>query len=661
MRTPTPFLRTDGAALPGNAPDLELLPEDDSTTWIIDFLTAFWGSPTIQEMVGPRRVLSSGFPCVPTRIGFGLEVLLLVWCLPTHVHAQLQFSDQTLAAGSESAYRASGCGEYGGGVVVADLDRDGGPDLFLPSDHERPDTLYINQQNGTFVNEAARWGLESLYTGLGTAVGDVDNDGWIDVFVAAGHAHRFYLKENGMRFRDATVDGGVDRPETVATAASIGATFADYDLDGALDLFVAGTFQSFLYRNDGNGHFEARSEGSGLEFRFAQTLALAPRLVDMDGDRYTELLLAADHGTSGYFVNIGDGTFRDQTFDSGTGLDENGLGQAVADFNGDGRLDWYVTSIFYPHSHWSGNKLYLNRGDNRFDEVAESAGVADGGFGGAAVAVDFDHDGDVDLAETNGTPSSVSASFGTEQSYLWVNDGTASFSEVALDVGFEHFGVGHGMVNLDYDLDGDQDVVIFGAGPARLLRNDLQASDAHWLRVTLDTTVTPDLAPDGLGSLVRATADGKTQIRSVNGGDNYVSSSELSAHFGFGNVSRIDRLTVEWTNGTTTTLDDVPTGQTITIRSPAPRFLRSDANSDGSIGLSDAIDPLTMLFLGGVSLQCHDAADVDDSGAINITAPVLTLQFLFLGNVTPTAPFPNCGEDPTDANLDCQTGRLDDC
>jgi hypothetical protein len=599
------------------------------------------------------------------RLAMCVTCVGLCLSIPSLVRAQLRFSDQSDAAGIDAAYLAVGAGEYGGGGAVADFDRDGWSDVFLPSDNRRGGVLYINrtfdQISRRFENLAPEWHIDDVYLGLGVAVGDYDGDGWIDVFVAAAREHRLYHNEGGTRFSEVTDSSGVTRPLTTTPGESVGATFADYDLDGDLDLFVAGTFRSFVYRNNGKGGFVDYTGESGLALRLAQTLALSPRLIDMDGDRYPELLLVADHRTSGYFVNHGNGRFTDETPDSKTGLEENGMGQTVADFNGDGLLDWYVTSVFHPNSEWTGNKLYLNLGDHRFEEVASSAGVADGGFGWATLGVDFDHDGDVDLAETNGTMSLVTASFGTEQSYLWLNDGSASFSEVALDVGFEHFGVGHGMVNLDYDNDGDQDVMVFGLGPAKLLRNDLEGNDTHWLRVFLDTTRTPGLAPDGLGSRVHVTANGKTQVRVVDSGDSYVSVSEFSAHFGVGDAPAIDKLAVEWTDGQTTTLEDLAVDQTLTVSSPSPRFLRGDSDSDRALGLYDVVGPLMMLFLGGVTLNCRDAADIDDSGAINITDPVLTLQFLFRGNVIPAQPFPDCGEDPTDDELDCRVGRTDDC
>ena len=142
----------------------------------------------------------------------------------------------------------------------------------------------------------------------------------------------------------------------------------------------------------------------------------------------------------------------------------------VGDFDNDGLLDWYVTSIYQPSIGWTGNKLYMNQGNHVYSEISAAAGVFNGGYGWAAIACDFDHDGWVDIAETNGG----SSTFQNEQSYLWLNNGDGTFSETAIASGLVHTVLGRGMLNLDYDNDGDQDVMILSLNdPNVLYRNDL--------------------------------------------------------------------------------------------------------------------------------------------------------------------------------------------
>ena len=274
-------------------------------------------------------------------------------------------------------------------------------------------------------------------------------------------------------------------------------------------------------------------------------------------------------------AKLPDGTFSDVTAASGTGLDANGMGSAVADFDGDGHLDWYVTSVYGELRETvagTGNMLYRNRGGHRFTESAAAAGVQDGGWGWGAVAVDLDHDGRLDIVTTNGWEIANGAGFPEweyERTYLFHNDGDLTFTEVAAAWGLHHTGQGRGLAHFDYDNDGDQDLAIFTKDQRILLyRNDLAAPDRHWLRVLLDTRSRPDLAPDGIGARVivrtAAPAAGK-QVRYLYSGGSYLTSSELSAHFGLGPASRVAELRVEWPDGSLTLLHDLPADRIITI------------------------------------------------------------------------------------------------
>ncbi|MEM6794420.1 MAG: ASPIC/UnbV domain-containing protein [Acidobacteriota bacterium] len=128
---------------------------------------------------------------------------------------------------------------------------------------------------------------------------------------------------------------------------------------------------------------------------------------------------------------------------------------------------------------------------------------------------------------------------------------------------------------MDYDNDGDQDLMVFtNGGTARLFRNDLSSPDAHWLRVFLSTQAAPDLAPGGIGAVVRLTIGGRTLLGRIDGGSNYLSQSEMSAHFGLGSAATVDELRVEWPNGDVTTLTDVAADQTLSIEAPGSLVFR---------------------------------------------------------------------------------------
>ena len=334
-----------------------------------------------------------------------------------------------------------------------------------------------------------------------------------------------------------------------------------------------------LYRNNGDGTFE--NVTSLLPFQGKRApMGYTPLFADMDGDRYPELLWAGDYFTSRYLRNDGGGGFTDITEQAQTGLDANGMGAAAADLDNDGRLDWFVTSISTRYAiekaPGTGNFLYRNQGGHRYESVGASAGVKEGGWGWGAVAVDLDHDGWLDLVQTNGweghngrdDPEWASEATRVFRNLTAVSPGL-TFADVAEDAGLVHRGQGRGLVHLDYDNDGDQDVVIFNnRGLPTLVRNELDPGadgSGRWLRVFLDTTARADLAPDGFGSLVAVRAGDLRQVRYVGAAAGYLGPSELSAHFGLGTAPVVDELQVHWADGSTSTYHQVPTNRTLTI------------------------------------------------------------------------------------------------
>lgn len=517
----------------------------------------------------PLRARPSGHAAwLPRAAGFtrGVSAALLALVTPAlPARGQgLAFTDVTAAAGVTTSHMPGyySYWDYTGGGTAGDFDGDGWTDLlvFSGSLSGRGDFLLRNSRDGTFTDRATAWGLTVVHDGKGASCGDFDGDGRLDVYATSAGAqlfgepgqHKLWRNLGGV-FTDVAPQAGVNFT-TLEIEDGFGSAFGDYDGDADLDLFVTGMADQnaghVLFRNEGDGTFTDVTDASGL---FAATpvavRGFAPRFADMDGDGWPELLLAADFGSSRYFRNEGDGTFTDITETSGTGQDENGMGQTVGDLDGDGLLDWTVTSIYDPAQGWSGNKLYWNQGSHFFVEGAQAAGVDDGGFGWGAAVADFDQDGFPDLVETNG--DGTFGPFAEEPSYLWRNNGDRTFTEIAASVGLLHTGLGKTLVDLDFDRDGDRDVAIWETqGSLTLFRNDLPAGPAaRSLTIDLDTAGDPSLSPNGFGTRVRVTAGSRTWLRAVDGGDNYLGMSEMSAHFGLGAASLANELRVTWADG----------------------------------------------------------------------------------------------------------------
>jgi hypothetical protein len=543
------------------------------------------------------------------------------------------FSNQTAAVGIASTFCPGqpGCpgspfnpydhDEYTGGGVAGDFNRDGFQDLFVLRGNGR-DKLYINNGNGTFTDHALDWNLTAQHMGKGASVGDYNGDGWLDIYVTSAGPmngpkapcrHKLYRNDGNGTFTDVAVSAGV-QCTSPSVEDGFGSAFGDYDLDGDLDLFVAGFASnntgSRIFRNDGDGTFTDVTEAIGFFASTPSMFAFTPRWVDTNEDDYPEMLLEADFDTEHYFRNNSDGTFTDITALTGKNLEENGMGQTVGDFNNDGKLDSYITSIYWPVA-WTGNKLYLNDGDHHYTEISAAAGVHDGGYGWAVLAVDFNHDGTTDILETNGDANPASQ-FANEQSYLWMNNGNNTFTEKAIASGLVQLGEGRGMSNLDFDNDGDQDVIIYAnREPAVFFRNEISGPGTAWLRVVLDTRSNPAVAPDGMGSRVWATTGATTQIRYMASGDNFLSGSELTAHFGLGLADTVDLLKVHWPDGEEAQIANVEPNRTVTLvahGSCAPAPAAAEGLLLGKVG-------------AGMYFTWTDAAGADDYVVLEDSSP----------------------------------------
>ncbi|HPF40319.1 MAG TPA: FG-GAP-like repeat-containing protein [Phycisphaerae bacterium] len=533
------------------------------------------------------------------------------------------FSDQTLATGITAVHIPVNSNYlYISGGCVADFNNDGWQDIYFCGGGGAADCLYVNNADGTFTDRAADWGIQTVHLGAMGAAGDFDGDGWIDLFVVSLGApeqpgngrNRLYRNMNGQAFHDATASSGInpsDPSPTSVADSGFSAAWGDYDLDGDLDLVIARRGNGpCLMQNDGNGAFVDVSNPSFITIGDT-LLGFSPRFADMDGDRHPELLFVADYNKGHYWVNSGHATFIDLTTWSGTMVSNHDMGMTIADFNRDGLFDFYVTSI-------NQNALHINQGDHVYSNDAEAAGVKSTGWGWGTVSPDIDHDGWPDLITT-----------GKQGQYAFLNrtasTNTPQFVDVSLTLGIRGDSVdnGRGLANFDYDNDGDEDVLVYQYnGALKLYRNDLAGDgDTHWLRVFLDSSGSPYIAPNGIGSVVKITANGSTQMGRIDGGSNYLSQSEMSAHFGLGAASVVDELRIEWLNGAVTIMHDVPADQTITIPVTGA-MLRGDLNCDGTVDLNDVQPFSTALADAAAYANLYPscdilAADLDQNGEVN--------------------------------------------
>lgn len=485
---------------------------------------------------------------------------------------------------------------FTGGAAVADYDGDGWPDLYVTR-LGAPDILFHNDQKGGFDDRTEQAGLADCSYTNGVNWADIDNDGDPDLLLSAvGSARHFlYVNQGDGTFVEEAQARGFDLPtDGIHDGESIGV--GDYDLDGWLDLHVnewmrtghfpdGGTFGPRLLHNTGDGNFEDVTEAAGvsmIDISEKGVFGFSSTFVDLDDDGWPELAVASDFRTSRLFMNRANGTFSDGTLAASVNKESNAMGSSFGDFDGDGRLDWFVTSIAElaeecqdgSCTKWkgTGNRLYHNEGGGFFTDATDAAGVRDGAWAWGTSFFDFDNDADQDIVLVNGWPGrDLNGGFVHHDTrvHLWENDGNGVMTEVGDAVGTTNTDQGRAVLTFDYDRDGDLDIFVANHAGRPVLYQNEGGNDHDWLRMDVRGTTSNR---DARGAVVRlrAVEDGPVQVRQVGVRSHFLGEGELTLHFGLGpDAPPVHELTVEWpASGEQVTLNDLAVNEQIEVVEP---------------------------------------------------------------------------------------------
>lgn len=418
----------------------------------------------------------------------------------------------------------------GGGICVLDVNGDSRPDLIVLGDGPTLQVL-LNKGNGRFETAPAEsFGLVAKGRAVSCAVGDYDNDKLPDLVVAFQDGLVLFKNEGHSKFSDVTKAAGLQSLNKPA-----GMTFVDFDHDGDLDLFIAGTKlpnssagPNILWRNNGNGTFTDWTAETGLA---GTGETVEPVLSDLNNDRAVDLLVTGSGPSPTFYANPREGKFSPAPIYQ-TPLPAS-VGVAVFDFNKDGRMDIALT-----HAGAPGISLWKNIDGKNFERVPLPL-EADRGWG--IVPVDIDNDGWIDLAAV------VETSKGTEV-HILRNEGERGFEDITNVVGLDkiHFQNARSIIASDIDGDGDSDLIVTqDGGPTVLLRND-GGNRNHSLRLSF-----AGLADNrsGFGTKVEVFADGHWQKWELAGGSGYLGQGSNEILAGLGSQKNADIVRMLWPTG----------------------------------------------------------------------------------------------------------------
>jgi hypothetical protein len=497
------------------------------------------------------------------------------------------------------------------GVAIFDYDNDGFPDVYLVNGAAIPslrkegpqywNRLYHNNRDGTFTDVTGKAGLAGEGYGMGVAVGDYDNDGWPDIYLASVTKNQLFHNNHDGTFTDVTAKAGVAGGMLDGKKMwSVSALWVDYNNDGLLDLFVTnyckwevdkdpfcgpspekrsychpqnyGPLPNTLYRNNGDGTFTDVSAATGLSRHLGKGMTAV--MADYDGDGFMDVFVTNDTMPNFLFHNIGGKKFEEVALEKGVAYPESakaisGMGADFKDVDNDGKPDIWHTAIeneSFP--------LYRNRGNEFWEVTYQSHLTSTRTMSGWSNGIfDFDNDGWKDLFVARGNVLDNVALFSTrkyeEPNTVFRNLANGTFQDVSATAGpgFQHAAAHRGAAFGDLDNDGRIDAVVTVLNGKMEYFHNITNNGNHWILLKLVGVKSNRM---GLGAQIAITAqDGSKQYNHATTAVGYGCSSDPRVHFGLGASKVVREIDIRWPSGIRQTLRNVPADQILTVEERA--------------------------------------------------------------------------------------------
>lgn len=456
----------------------------------------------------------------------------------------------------------------GAGIAVNDIDQNGTLEVYVSHGRDSKGKLMSLDTNYTFADITPQSGIALSGNDHAANFIDLDADGDQDFISIQQNPPyiQFFANQGAGKFNNISHLVDITFSKVAYSMAA-----GDMDLDGDLDLFFSHWHpenkqhrNEYLWENLLPGSYKDISDmielepfGTDPDAEDAKEYSFTPTFADINDDHYPDIMLAADWSTSQSLINNAGTGFIDATHIAVI-KDRAGMGTSVADYDNDGDLDWFVTSIgdtreeFLRIGLFDGNRLYRNEGGGDFLNMTDYAGVRQGYWAWGSCFADINNDGYEDLFIVNGYngwtedqyQSGHFTRFVGTRALMYINQKDGTFLEQSAELGIEHTGMGRGLACYDYDRDGDIDLLIAnnGASPT-LYRNDSDAQSKHFINIRLKGLREN---PQAVGARIYLKTSGTNQMRELQLGNHFVSQNPVEAHFGLDGSETIEEVRIQW-------------------------------------------------------------------------------------------------------------------